>query len=302
MEKNKALLWTLLIFWIAGSTYWHVCHIRQLCDAQLLPSFGLSTPGYTDSSLPSPPATGHSKKRFFTENDFIFRLSDASPTDYTSAHFLIDSLKQILISNPDKKLEITGKYLPMERNDDSSFSNLGLARAATVKKLFLTNGIADSLLAISGIEKDTLAVSGDSLRGAISFRIKKRLLLTEKDLAEDQKFESIFKPIDLYFPYASADYIKTKENETFLMEAKKYLGSHAGQKLILTGHTDNEDSAEWNMQLSKKRAYSVKMKLMAMGMDGSQIIARGKGETEPKLPNNTIQGKRANRRVTLVVQ
>ena len=301
MDKNKAVLWTLLIFWIAGSTYWHVCHIRQLCDAQFLPALSLGNSGYKGTPLPSPSGTASAVKTSpVLKNDFIFRLSAAIP-DYTSAQFRIDSLKDILASNPDKKLEITGSYLATEQNDPS-FANLGLARAAAVKNLFLNQGIPDSLLSISGVQKDTLTVSGDSLSGAISFLIKKRILVTESDLAEDQKFESIFKPIDLYFPYASSGYIKTGENQKFLMEAKKYLGSHPDKKLILTGHTDNEDSAEWNLQLSKKRAYSVKMKLVVMGINGTQIVARGKGETEPKLPNNTIQGKRANRRVTLVVQ
>ncbi|MBO9613638.1 MAG: hypothetical protein J7619_13130 [Dyadobacter sp.] len=32
MFNSKALWWTFLGFWIAGSIYWHVCRIRQFCD------------------------------------------------------------------------------------------------------------------------------------------------------------------------------------------------------------------------------------------------------------------------------
>lgn len=32
MFNTKALWWTFLGFWIAGSIYWHVCKIEQFCD------------------------------------------------------------------------------------------------------------------------------------------------------------------------------------------------------------------------------------------------------------------------------
>lgn len=32
MFNSKALWWTFLGFWIAGSIYWHVCKIEQYCD------------------------------------------------------------------------------------------------------------------------------------------------------------------------------------------------------------------------------------------------------------------------------
>ncbi|MCF0075055.1 hypothetical protein LZD49_31515 [Dyadobacter sp. CY261] len=32
MFNSKALWWTFLGFWIAGSIYWHVCKIEQFCD------------------------------------------------------------------------------------------------------------------------------------------------------------------------------------------------------------------------------------------------------------------------------
>lgn len=32
MFNSKALWWTFLGFWIAGSIYWHICKIKQFCD------------------------------------------------------------------------------------------------------------------------------------------------------------------------------------------------------------------------------------------------------------------------------
>ncbi|GGH36935.1 hypothetical protein GCM10007423_29610 [Dyadobacter endophyticus] len=40
MFNSKALWWTFLGFWMAGSIYWHVCKIEQYCD-MLFDSHGL---------------------------------------------------------------------------------------------------------------------------------------------------------------------------------------------------------------------------------------------------------------------
>ena len=39
----KTLAWILLIGWIGGSTYWHVCKIKQLCDG---PTASATVPAY----------------------------------------------------------------------------------------------------------------------------------------------------------------------------------------------------------------------------------------------------------------
>jgi len=124
----------------------------------------------------------------------------------------------------------------------------------------------------------------------------------ENDLANYQKYESIFKPLDLYFPKASTGYIRTPENQKFLKEAKKYLSENKDKKLILTGYSDSEDSAEWNLKLSRKRAEIVKHKFVSLGVPVDRIVTFGKGEAEPKVSNETPEGRRANRRVSIIVQ
>jgi outer membrane protein OmpA-like peptidoglycan-associated protein len=127
-------------------------------------------------------------------------------------------------------------------------------------------------------------------------------LSTDNDLANYQKYESIFKPLDLYFPKASTGYIRTPENQKFLTEAKKYLSENKDKKLILTGYSDSEDSAEWNLKLSRKRAEIVKYKFVSLGVPADRIVTFGKGEANPKASNDTPEGRRANRRVSIIVQ
>jgi OmpA-OmpF porin, OOP family len=67
--------------------------------------------------------------------------------------------------------------------------------------------------------------------------------------------------------------------------------------LELIGHTDSQGSDDYNLELSQKRANSVKNFLIKEGVAESRITAIGKGESEPIADNNTADGREKNRRV-----
>ena len=56
-----------------------------------------------------------------------------------------------------------------------------------------------------------------------------------------------------------------------------------------------------NRALSERRAAAVAAYLIAShGIDGVRLASAGPGETAPAAPNDTPEGRRANRRVELV--
>lgn len=72
-------------------------------------------------------------------------------------------------------------------------------------------------------------------------------------------------------------------------------------KIKIIGHTDSDGNAEKNMELSKKRAESVKKSLVDdFKIDASRISTDGKGATEPLKPNDSPENKAENRRVELI--
>jgi len=76
------------------------------------------------------------------------------------------------------------------------------------------------------------------------------------------------------------------------------LKTNPSLKIKITGHTDSDGNAGNNMELSKKRAASVKKYLLAnYGIDDSRIETDGKGATQPVADNSTTTGKAKNRRV-----
>jgi len=75
---------------------------------------------------------------------------------------------------------------------------------------------------------------------------------------------------------------------------------HPDINLSVEGHTDNDGDDIMNQALSEKRAQAVVDLLVKMGIEGSRLSAKGWGESKPFGPNNTSEGKAANRRVEFV--
>lgn len=71
--------------------------------------------------------------------------------------------------------------------------------------------------------------------------------------------------------------------------------------LRVEGHTDNVGAAEMNLELSQKRADSVKKELVDRGVSADMLTTKGYGETRPIAPNETAAGRARNRRVEFVV-
>ncbi len=79
--------------------------------------------------------------------------------------------------------------------------------------------------------------------------------------------------------------------------AKKY------DKTIIeiAGHTDNVGGADYNRQLSQRRASAVAQYLMSKGVSEQRILTAGGGEEHPIASNSTEQGRAANRRVEVTL-
>ncbi len=74
-----------------------------------------------------------------------------------------------------------------------------------------------------------------------------------------------------------------------------------GYTLSIEGHTDSMGSADYNQDLSERRAASVREYLVDQGLSSRDITARGMGEDEPLASNDTASGRQSNRRVEIVV-
>lgn len=71
------------------------------------------------------------------------------------------------------------------------------------------------------------------------------------------------------------------------------------QLVEVSAHTDDEGSSEDNLRLSQNRAAAVRHYLMLRGVGPNQISGVGYGEQLPLRSNETLDGRRDNRRVEL---
>ncbi|WP_454724823.1 MULTISPECIES: OmpA family protein [Cupriavidus] len=72
-------------------------------------------------------------------------------------------------------------------------------------------------------------------------------------------------------------------------------------RVRLDGHTDDSGSAQYNQQLSVRRAQAVARVLAESAFLPQNIEVRGLGKTRPVADNHTAAGRAENRRVAIVV-
>ena len=72
-------------------------------------------------------------------------------------------------------------------------------------------------------------------------------------------------------------------------------------KLRVEGYTDARGSDEFNQKLSEERANIVRSYLVAQGVKTDSINAVGLGPNMPVADNSTLEGRKKNRRVEIVV-
>ncbi len=74
-----------------------------------------------------------------------------------------------------------------------------------------------------------------------------------------------------------------------------------GQPVGIEGYTDSRGSQSRNMDLSQRRAESVRSYLIARGLSADQVVAKGMGSDRPIADNSSAEGRANNRRVEIVV-
>ena len=89
-----------------------------------------------------------------------------------------------------------------------------------------------------------------------------------------------------------------KEN---LQKLAVILNKYPDTQILVEGHTDSDGSEDYNMDLSIRRSSSASTYLAGQQVAPSRFQAVGYGETQPVASNDTVDGKRLNRRVEIAI-
>lgn len=117
-----------------------------------------------------------------------------------------------------------------------------------------------------------------------------------KCTAAATKAECDWSPLHFGFNEATL----TSEDQSRLSALAQCIKSSGVTKLELAGHADERGTEEYNLQLSQKRAASVKKYLVDLGIPAGQLKTVGYGENKPAVQGSNEEAWAANRRVEFV--
>jgi outer membrane protein OmpA-like peptidoglycan-associated protein len=155
-------------------------------------------------------------------------------------------------------------------------------------------GIGAASGAKAGSDRDTLKVIKIAYRCGVEQSVTARL---ERALAETRHADVY----DIYFDFNS-DEIR-EESEPTLHDIADIMRRHPDWKLSIAGHTDAIGGDAPNLDLSKRRAASVKNALVTrFEVNAARLTSAGHGKSRPVDTNETEEGRARNRRVELTRQ
>ncbi len=105
--------------------------------------------------------------------------------------------------------------------------------------------------------------------------------------------------ISIYFAFDSNEL--SRDAQLKLREMFQKYTSGDGVRVGLTGHADAIGTVDYNKKLSIRRARAAEEFLLKAGLAQERVYAQGKGEDEPAASNDTEEGRKQNRRVTIMV-
>ncbi len=95
-----------------------------------------------------------------------------------------------------------------------------------------------------------------------------------------------------------------EEDKEKLVSARDFIraevpqGCHKTETVLVIGHTDSTGPETYNNGLSLRRANAVVDYLRSIGVEAN-LVAEGKGESEPVADNSSREGRAENRRVVI---
>ncbi len=101
--------------------------------------------------------------------------------------------------------------------------------------------------------------------------------------------------------YATNSSTLTDKSKFILRGFARFLKENPTIKVSINGHTDDVGDDAKNLKLSDDRANGVKAYLISQGVSANRLKAKGYGETQPKVTNDSEENRAKNRRTDFVI-
>lgn len=102
--------------------------------------------------------------------------------------------------------------------------------------------------------------------------------------------------------YATNSSQLSAKSKFILKGFARFLQENPGITVMIQGHTDDVGDDQKNLVLSEDRATGVKEYLVTLGVDKGRLNAKGYGESQPKVANDSESNRAMNRRTDFVIE
>jgi outer membrane protein OmpA-like peptidoglycan-associated protein len=150
---------------------------------------------------------------------------------------------------------------------------------------------------LGGLTQKAMGAGASAGRDKVVQEVNKKLL------AEGRKNQCSFKTDSDQLMPGCDKKLKNLANTLVEMKKKLQVGGVTTFKFEVSGHTDSSGKADYNKQLSGKRAAVIVKELVARGIAPNEIISVGMGSERPAVtPDDTPAKKAKNRRYEIQVR
>lgn len=303
MNIQAIVVLVVTVLWFIFCQQWYVCHIKDACGPDI-------------EQVESPEVSGIAPEG--EVRPIVFRYNEALPLINDTA-FLTFKNRLLEGEQENNYLEIEGQYFTGETPPEG-FENLGRARAANLQALFseflpedrihlksrrinteddLQGRIfeATQLFWIEEAPVDSAAIAADTTSAA---ETDTSASAGGVDKEPEEKIVELEDRILIYHLYGSTKRTVDPSVDNYLDRLAQRV-SQTGERIQLTGHTDNKGGEQYNQELGLARANYIKRVLLKKGVPEKQISAQSEGESKPLTSNESDEGRAQNRRTEVLL-
>lgn len=222
-------------------------------------------------------------------------------TEVKQAEYDLKMNQPILAGDPNASAVAAAKGFEIEGDTAEVGRGPSIMKPAEVGQMTVDPGLPDSVDTMGKAMDDWLkrGAGGNATEGAMDgvsslddmLALPPNLLLSAKTLL----------PSDLLFEYNKADL--RDGAKVGLMKVALLMDRNPDMFCWIEGHSDLIGGDEFNMELSRRRAESVRTYLVeGLKMDGTKIVTRGFGKMKPMIAQGNVEQQGPNRRVEILMR
>ena len=200
------------------------------------------------------------------------------------------------------------------RLDDLKSSNQQLINSSKDLTMLTTKGADNLEKSLESLKERDLKISRlqdaltkkDSVTLALVSSLKKEVGMNDQDIQINVEKGVVFISLSDKVLFQSGSYnLSTRANE-ILGKVATVINGKPNFEALVEGHTDNVPYSGGgilidNWDLSAKRSTAVVRQLVNLGANPAQLIAAGRGEFVPLVPNTSVENKSTNRRTKIYI-